>query len=537
MAEHGSTCKKRYERAKAIRANFTWHWQEVADLVQPSRQFTFRRTPGTKQNLEIVNDTAPLAASSLAAALYGLLANPATNWYSLVTEDFDLRVDEGVRKFLYDATNRGLSYLASSASGFPTALHEVFLDLVSFGTGIMQASTDKLNMLRFNSRQLANFFMCENPDGVVDETFRRFELDAHEATHLFDKDGDVLPEEILDHFRDDKDNKRKWWFVHEVSRRLDRDITRNDPKNKPWSSIYFLEKTGEVIRESGFPFNIYITPRWSKSPEEVFGRSPAMMMLPTIKMANEMSRTVITAAQQAVAPPMLVPANGVQGSIRTAPHSITYTRTGVNQRPEPLFTGANIKLGLDMIEQVELKIERAFFLDALKLPELDRMTAEEVITRRQQGLLTASPVITRLNAERLSKSVIRTFKWQLATRRLGEVPDGLRNTQMKIDFRSPMAQSQKSAESGAVQLAIQSMVPLLNVDPSTFQIIDQDETARFLWNAANASPRLLRSREDVAALRQQDAQRQALEQQVALAGGAASAAKDAAAAGRDVAGG
>jgi len=536
MHELGLITKKRFQNAKTIRQNWEPHWQQIADLVLTTRQFTVDRSPGVRRNLKIFNDVAPLAADSLAAALYGLLANPATRWYALVPEDFDLRLDKSVREFFYSATTRGLSYLASPSSGFAVAIHEVFLDLVGFGTGILQVMPDKRGMLRFNARQLANFYMCENPDGRIEETFRQFEVTAEEAMLMFNMPGDSLPEEITDIAHDGKDQNRKFSIVHMIARRNKRDVFRSDGKNKPWASVYIIEKSGHLVRENGFDLNPYVTPRWSKAPEETFGRSPAMKMLPSIKMINQMAKTVITAAQQAVHPPMLVPANGIEGPIRTDPGSITYTRAGTNQRPEPMVTNVNPRLGQDMIDSVALQIEKAFFLDALKLPELDRMTAEEVITRRQQGLLTASPVISRLNAELLSQSVLRTYRWQLATRRLGEVPDGVRRIGMKVDFRSPMAQSQKASEAGAVLNAIQSMVPLINVDPSVMEIVDQDETARFLWESASASPKLLRDPEAVAAIRRQRAEAQALEQQVALAGGAASAAKDAAAAGRDVSG-
>ncbi len=502
----------------------------------PSRQFTIARASGQKTNLKIYNNTAGLAANSLAAALHGLLTNPATRWYSLVMEDFDLSVSEDVRKFFYDATTRGLAYMASPASNFAVSIHETYIDLVAFGTAILQASKDSRGMLRFNARQLANFYMCEDPDGNVDETFRRFELTAQEAALIFSKDDDVLPEEILDALERDKSPQQKWSFVHMVARRNKRDVSRRDGMNMPWASVYILEKTGHVIREGGFRLNIYLTPRWSKAPEETFGRSPAIEMLDDITLINAMERTVIMAAQHAVAPPIVVAANGVEGPVRTAPHSITYMRAGMGQKPEPLFTGANPRMGNEQIDRVAAQIEKAFFLDAFKLPELDRMTAEEVITRRQQGLLTASPVISRLNSELLSKCVLRVFAWMRSTRRLGEIPDGLNRARMKVDFRSPMAQSQKASEGGAVLQALQSMIPLVSVNPRVMQNVDEDKVARFLWEGANAPPDLLRGPDAVAAIRQQEAQQEQMEQQVALAGGAAAAAKDMASAGKDIRG-
>jgi hypothetical protein len=530
----GKQVKKRFDRAFTIRQNFTWHWQEIANLVLPSRQFTVERAPGEKTNLRIFNSVAPRAARSLASALHGLSASPATRYYGLIPQDFDLSVSEVVRKFYYDASTRGLAYLASPVSGFQVAIDEMNLDLVTFGTGIMQVGISKRGLLRYNARQLANFYMCENPDGEVDETFRRFELTAVEAMELFRKPGDVLPDEIKDALEQGKSPDKKWSFVQMVARRLDRIVGRRDGPNKPWASVTILEKTGFLIRNGGFDRNPFITPRWSKSPEEAFGRSPASQALPDIKMINKMAQTTIMAAQQVTLPPMLIPANGLRGSIRLAPGSLNYTRTGTSQRPEPLITGADPRVGKEAQEVVALEIEKAFFLDALSLPELDRMTAEEVITRRQQGLIKASPAISRYQAEFLSPVVLELFAWQLRTRRLGEVPDGALRVGMKIDFTSPMAQSQKASEAGAVLDAVQTLSPFVAVNPGILQIIDDDKVGRFLWNAANADPTLLRTEEQVAAIRQREAQQQQMEQQVALAGGAAAAAKDAAAAGVDV---
>ena len=74
MSDLGQHVKRRFRFAQSIRQNWESHWQQVADLVQPSRQFTVERFQGSKTNLKIVNDVAPLAANSLAAALFGLPA-------------------------------------------------------------------------------------------------------------------------------------------------------------------------------------------------------------------------------------------------------------------------------------------------------------------------------------------------------------------------------------------------------------------------------------------------------------------------------
>ena len=72
-----------------------------------------------------------------------------------------------------------------------------------------------------------------------------------------------------------------------------------------------------MISEGGFDTMPYIVSRYVTGPRETYGRSPAMTILPDIKMINEMSKTVIRAGQKVVDPPLLVADEGVMFPINT----------------------------------------------------------------------------------------------------------------------------------------------------------------------------------------------------------------------------
>src|SRR3546814_4077959 len=72
----------------------------------------------------------------------------------------------------------------------------------------------------------------------------------------------------------------------------------------------------------------YMVPRWSKDAGEIYGRSPGWNALPDQKMLNEMSRTVLKAAQKAVDPPLMVADDGVLMPLRTHPGGINVVRAG-----------------------------------------------------------------------------------------------------------------------------------------------------------------------------------------------------------------
>lgn len=529
---------KALDRAKTDRINFDSHWQDVADLVLPTRSFTRNLVAGERLRQRVFNATAPNAAMSLASALHGLLMNPAIRWFGLASDDFEDRFDEESEDWLYESSSRMLSYFNHPASGFATSSFETAQDLVSFGTAVVMFRRTR-NWLSFQARQISNFYMVENDEGIQIASYREFEMTLDDAVMRFHHfTPGLAPETIA---LAGKNSDKKITIVHFVFLRDERDPIRRNGRNKPWGSIYVERDRKRIIGESGFEDRIYLTPRWSKAPEEVYGRSPAMMSLPNIRIVNAMTRTQIIAGEQMVRPPMVIPANSTEGPISTAPGSFNYYRAGSRDRPEPMNLGTRVDVGAELIRAVEDKIEEAFFLDRFKLPQggdglgQPRMTATEIIDRRQQGLLMASPILSRLYAEWLSPTIQRVFNWMVRTRRFSPRPPQLRN--ISISYLSPMALSQRASESQGFVAAMNTANSILVIDPTVVDNLDGDEAFRRSFSQWNVDPKYLRRRDEVAAIRANRAQMQEAAEQVELFQGAAAGGKDAAAALKDTSGG
>ena len=522
---------RRFEKAKLDRSNWDHHWQEVADLVLPTRDFITRRTAGERRRSKIYNDTASEAAESLAAALDGMLTNTAIRWFSLVPDDLTVVEDEEVGSWLYDTETRMLAWFDSTDSGFAIAAHETYLDLVTFGTAVTLV-VKAGGSLSYRAKQLANFYMRESESGEMSEMYRKFEMTCMDA---YERWGDLVSEETAKKAKDPKKSDDKVSYLHYIYRRRHTDYGRMDGINKPWASIYIETKKKRVISRGGFDSNPYLTPRWSKSAEETYGRSPAMKMLPSIKVVNAMSRTQIEAAELAVRPPLMMPANSVEGPILTAPGSIMYIRGGTRDFPQPLITGARPDIAEGMIQGRESRIEKAFFLDSLKLPDRDRMTATEIIQRRQEGLIFASPILSRLYAEWLNPIIQRTFAWMMEANLLPPPPMALAGGGLNIHYVSPMAISKRAAESQAFIQAMSIATPLIQADPDVMSNLDSDVAFRAIMNQNNVNPIYLRSARDVMMARQREQEAVAQQQQIEAAQGGAAATRDAAAAMKDVA--
>lgn len=531
MALNAAHSIKAFKSAKSDRVNWDNHWQDIANYVLPTRDFQTQKSKGSQRRGLIYNTTAPEAAVQLSAALEGMLFNTGIRWFELTTEDEDVNKLHEVREWLYDSTNRMLAYFDNTNSKFSLSAHEIALDLVSFGTGVMLVQESK-GALKFQARDLSGIYLKASDDGDIVDVFREFTMPAWECVEVFGKDG--VSEQTLKCSGDPEKKDKEIKILHHVYLRLDRDYTKLDKTNKQWGSYYCEIDQKHSLSEGGFDENPYIIVRWSKSAEEVYGRSPAMQVLPTIKVVNAMARTILEASELAVRPPVVVGAGTMEGPIRTSPGSIMYVRQGTRDVPQPFNSGARPDIGHELMDREEMKIQKAFFADRLSLPEQDRMTATEIIERRQQGLMVVSPVLSRLYSEWLNPVIKKAFKWMMSKGMLMEMPEAVSGAVMKINYVSPMAISRRASVTQSFMQAMSAGQILLQVNPEVMQNLDLDAIFRSLMTSNNVDPSFLKQEHEVAAARQQQAEMQAQQQQLDMAQQAASAAKDGASAASDL---
>ena len=339
----------KYDQAKAVRANWHHHWQEVADYVLPTRQFETSFTQGSKRRTKIFSDVAPQAAESLAAALSGLLTNTSTKWFNLQPTNPIHAKRESVMRYLDEVSRLMMDHFDSNRSRFSVATHELYLDLVTFGTGVIFVRNTPSGPV-FQARRLADFYIVEDENGDISECYRSFKMNLREAYRTF---GDSLHPDVLDEIKEQGesvqtaniDEESDLEFVHVIIRRYHRDIFKLDHTNMKYASMYIDVSNKHLVSKGGYRRMPFLVPRYSKAPEETYGRSPAMSILPGIKVANALSRSVMEATELAIRPPITVPANGIEGPIRTSPGSIIYTRQGTKDMIRPLTSGANPMMG------------------------------------------------------------------------------------------------------------------------------------------------------------------------------------------------
>ena len=63
-------------------------------------------------------------------------------------------------------------------SNFQQEIHELYYDLVVFGTAALAIEKEMGQDIRFSARHIAEIYIAENHEGRVDTVYRKYELTA-----------------------------------------------------------------------------------------------------------------------------------------------------------------------------------------------------------------------------------------------------------------------------------------------------------------------------------------------------------------------
>ena len=252
-----ATLLKRYGTLKTQRQVWESHWQEVADYIVPRKaDITKKRTSGDKRSELIFDGTAIHAAELMSASLHGMLTNAATPWFSLRYASDALNGEDEAKEWLEGATDVMYAHLARS--NFQEQIHELYSDLVTFGTGVMFIEADDKDGLRFSTRHIAECWVSEDEQGRVDTVFRSYKTSARAAVRQF---GEQQVTQRIQKLNVD-DPYAEIELLHIVMPRDDRDTRKRNAINKPFASIYIDSDEKQIIGESGYDDFPYCVPRF-----------------------------------------------------------------------------------------------------------------------------------------------------------------------------------------------------------------------------------------------------------------------------------
>lgn len=513
---------RRQSQMEADRANFDNLWQEIATYVAPQMNFTVKREAGFRQGTDIFDSTPELASDRFAAAIQSILTPAGQTWHLLKPVNEDLADDTEVKRWGDEVNKRLFSMRYSPRSNFAPQIHEVYKSLGDFGTGALFSEEMPQGGLCYRSCNLAGLYIVEDVYGRVSYCHYKLELTAEQAAQRFGESN--LPDLVKSKVKDRPDDKAT--YIHCVRPNYNRIQGIPGVKGMAFESWWVCKDARQVVGKGGFRTFPYAVSRYVMRSGEVYGRSPAMMALADILMLNTMGQTMIQAQQISLAPPLLAPHDGVMSAlgdgISMEPFAINWggvDPASGNQLVHPLNIGANFRPVETEIQARRQSINAAFLVTLFQiLVETPAMTATEALLRAQEKGALLAPVAGRQQSELLGPVVNREIDLLM---RAGALPPPPRimlesGEGWKLEYDSPLTRAMKADQGVGLLRTIEALTPLARVDPSVLDVFNPDEVGPGLADINGVPSKWIRSKEELAAVR--DGRKQALQAQQLIDG-------------------
>jgi hypothetical protein len=523
-----------FGQMKTLRASYENNWQQIKDYVRPGGgNFQRQSAPGSAQSDDIYDSTAVKACATFASALHGYLVNPHDRWFTLAVRGVsDEDLDDESLAWLEDVSDRIFSQYQVAESNHTITFHENFLDLGAFGNGCIYQDWDyEGKHLLFKQFSLSEVFVKLNYKGRVDTVARQCNYTMRQILQEF---GDKLPPGLQDERIQNKSGDREYSVIHLVLPRSPQNPGLGVATSKAFASFWLCEDTKEVIKESGYDSLPYHFGRWTVMPREVYGRGPAIDMLPDIRMLNKFEYVMIKAGMKAVDPPLQVPDDGFTTPIDTGPGAIIWHDPMV-ERIEALVHEGNLPFGLEQANQKRQSIMEGFYADWIHMEKENvEMTAFEVQDRRDEKFRLMTPLLGRVASEQLGPSISRSYALLDEHGVIPPAPESLRKlgASLRIVYIGPAAKAQEGVKTMNLSRFMQDVAPVAQVDPSALDVVNMDEVVKEAARGRSVTRKVIRSPQEIQAIREKRAQAQVAQQAMAAVEPLSKAVKNAADAGR-----
>lgn len=514
---------KQLSRLKAERLSFEPHWRELSDFTRPrSTRFTASEVNrGDRRNSKIIDPAAVMAARTLSSGMMSGITSPARPWFRLATPDRDL-MDYGPVKLWLETVEQRMNEVFNRSNLYQS-LPLMYEDLGTFATGAMAVVADPQRVIRTVPFPTGSFYIANGADLSVDTAVREFSMTVRQVITEFGMD--AVSDTVKSQWNSGQYGQ---WVnvVHAVYPNLDRQTGKLEAKHKAYKSVYYEANSTDdkLLRESGYDEFPIMAPRWEVNGEDVYGSScPGMVALGSVKALQLLQRRKAQMIDKITNPPLQAPASIKSQRISTIPGGINYLpMADVNNQIKPLFQiPANGTNGLlEDIQDTRQIIDHAYFVDLFRMMQTVNtrsMPVEAVAEMREEKLLMLGPVLQRLDSELLDKLINRTFSVMAENNLLPVPPDEMQGMQLKVEYISVMAQAQKAIGVSSIERFIGFTSGIGQFSPDALDKINVDETIDAYAASIGVPPSVVATNEQVAQIREQRAQQQAMAQQMQMA--------------------
>lgn len=501
-------------------------WKQMRDYLSPSEgQFEGDLQNDGKRRDQRLNNQKPVRSFKVGAAgMASGLASQSRPWIILQPPN-GVPFNSSVQQWLYAVQQAIHGVLARS--NFYNILPQICHSEMVYGVAAISALPDDEDVVRFYHYPVGTFALATSARGQVDTFYREYTMTPRQMVQQFGEDNLSISTKDMAK----RGQNTNICVCHLIEPNPDADMTKSDNLSMAWRSTYWEHgKENEMIlRRSGFKSFPVMAPRWDVNGTNVYGTGPGDVALGKAQELQLLEADKMRLVQLYSRPSTVAPISLRGQSAQMVPGGITWVPdnlVGVAMRPayEP-NPAALVNVRAEIME-CEQDIAEASYEDLFLMISQSEgtMTAYEVAQRKEEKMLMLGPVVERNNDELFDPLTDQVFSIMYEASipywmglREGEPlipppPEELQGVPLRVEYVSILAQAQKAVAASGIERAIQFTSLLAQVNPDAFDKINADAAQEEYYTAIGVPPTLLRSPDEVAAIR--DARAQAQQQQI-----------------------
>jgi len=493
-------------------------WQEQNDNFYPERaDYTVTRSLGM-DFASILTTSYPILCRRELQNIFSQMLRPKDKIWANVSVMREDRVDLQGKRWLEWATNIQRRAMYDPVAKFERATNEGDGDYVTIGQCVITPELNRAgNALLYRCWHPRDCVWFDDENGDTTEVHRKWKPSVRQFCRTFpnykDPDGKI------------KDKLEKDPFgtveVRHIVMPTDNWRGMGAPGKKfntPYVSVYICVDTQDVIEEVGIWNKRYVVPRWQTVSGTQYSYSPATVAaLPDSRLIQAMTLVLLEAGEKAVTPPMVTPGGIIRSDVNLYAGGITSYDADYDERAGEVlriiphdYTGFNF--GMQLRQDVKEMIAKAFYLDKIDLPKLDKeMTAFEVSQRVSEYVRNALPIFAPTEVEYNGQLCEITFDLLMRGGAFGsfrDMPQSLRGQDIQFKFQSPLHAALEMQKGTQFNNARAMLAEALQLDPGSAYMIDVPVALRDALEGIGTPIKWTRSDKQIQSMQEAAAQKQ-----------------------------
>lgn len=509
MASIRQDCETRLKGMQSIRSDYEAEWKEIARFCQPARSRFLNgdtnKTARRARNARLYDEYAIGSYRTVANGMTSGLSSPSRPWKKLSTFDDGLLDEPDVRFWLSEVDRLMDAFFART--NFYGAAKTGYHELGLFGTEACVMMEHRDVGMVCHPLTAGEYWISMSDAMVADTLYRRCPMTARQAVQSFGEDKVSLAvmqavntsnsEQLVDVFQAIEPNPQ--WRP-------------GDPFSHKFRSIYWDEKDQKdrVLRVSGHHDQPFYAPRWDLTGSDIYGYSPAMEGLASIRELQMQNKRENEAIDGIVKPEKVtkpgLKLTGQPGNIVSAADVDKDAVMVPYQMPWQALEQISNKIGR-LYQRIDATSYADLFMAITNMQGIQPRNIEEIAARNEEKLTQLGPTIERVNNEKLAVAIDRVFGIMMRGQMLPPLPEAMQGqSEIKVEFVSILTQMQRMVGLGQIERTASFVGNLAGAFPEAADKLNTDEMIDEYADRAGTPPKLIRTAEEVGKLRQQRAQ-------------------------------